>query len=411
MLWNVPRRAVLVRSPPKVGVAQLRRELKDWLERPQSGYEVLITERRRPVVHLNGIDIAPYLGRLVEQGHLSRPARSHCGASADPWLACFSAFAAGSSDTRSADLGVAVQGVSPMCRRVSSPMMVPRWGAARNPPSDTPDRRVEARTHFEEDRHKGPDHRREGDPEVTATSRNGSRTISTILFVVAAVLLAATVALGWFYGTHRSPDGHVMGQTATVSSDGYAIASPAIDLGGLPDEWIPTYFLGTFRVAAESDGEAPLFVGVGPSADVAAYLADVEYTEVTDIEAFGAEVIRIGSSERASRIEHTGSATPQPPASLDFWTVSTQGQGPQTLDWEPESGAWTLVIMNSDAASGVDITTSVGVNTPWILIGLVILGLMTLSTAIGAVILAVVASRRPAPATEPTSTQPSPLSG
>jgi hypothetical protein len=83
------------------------------------------------------------------------------------------------------------------------------------------------------------------------------------------------------------------------------------------------------------------------------------------------------------------------------------------LDWEPESGAWTLVIMNSDAASGVDITTSVAVNTPWIMIGLVILGLMTLLTAIGAVILAVVASRRPTPddVTEPTSTQPAPLTG
>jgi hypothetical protein len=232
------------------------------------------------------------------------------------------------------------------------------------------------------------------------------------LFIVTAGLLAATVALGWLYGTHRSPDGYVTGQPATVSSDGYAIASTEIDLGALPDEWIPSDFLGTFRVEAESDGGTPLFVGVGPSQEVAAYLADVEYTEVTDIEAFGGDVIRIGSSERASLIEHTGSATPQPPASLGFWTVSTEGEGLQMLDWEPESGAWTLVIMNSDAASGVDITTSVGVNTPWIMIGLVVLGLMTLFTAIGAVMLAVVASRRPAPrdATESTSTQPAPLS-
>jgi hypothetical protein len=232
-----------------------------------------------------------------------------------------------------------------------------------------------------------------------------------ILFVVAAALLAATVALGWFYGTHRSADGYVTGRTASVSSDGYAIASADVDLGALPDEWIPTTFLGTFRVEAESDGGTPLFIGVGPSEEVAAFLADVEYTEVTDVEAFGAEVIRIGSSERASLIEHAGSATPQPPASLGFWAVSTQGEDLQKLDWEPESGAWTLVIMNSDATSSVDISTSVGVNTPWIMIALVILGLMTLSTAIGAVTLAVVASRRPTPddATKQTPTQPAPL--
>lgn len=237
---------------------------------------------------------------------------------------------------------------------------------------------------------------------MTATTRNGPRTISTILFIVAAGLLAATVALGWLYGTHRSPDGYVTSQTATVSSDGYAIASTDIDFEALPDEWIPANFLGTFRVEAESDGETPLFIGVGPSEEVAAYLADVEHTEVT----------RFGSSGLVSYIEHDGSATPQPPASLAFWTVNTQGQGLQTLDWEPESGAWTLMIMNSDGAPGVEISTSVGVNTPWIMIGLVIFGLMTLFTAMGAVILAVVASRRPAPtdATEPTSTQPASLS-
>jgi hypothetical protein len=53
--------------------------LKDWLERPQSGDEVLITERRRPVAHLNGIDIAPYLGRLVEQGISADPPDLICG--------------------------------------------------------------------------------------------------------------------------------------------------------------------------------------------------------------------------------------------------------------------------------------------------------------------------------------------
>lgn len=55
----------------EVGVAQLRRELKDWLERAQSGDEVVITERGRPVARLSGIDIAPLLHRLAEQGQIS----------------------------------------------------------------------------------------------------------------------------------------------------------------------------------------------------------------------------------------------------------------------------------------------------------------------------------------------------
>lgn len=57
----------------EVGVAQLRRELKDWLERAQSGDEVVITERGRPVARLSGIDVAPLLDRLTEEGRISPP--------------------------------------------------------------------------------------------------------------------------------------------------------------------------------------------------------------------------------------------------------------------------------------------------------------------------------------------------
>jgi prevent-host-death family protein len=56
----------------EVGVAQLRRELKDWLERAQSGDEVVITDRGRPVARLTGIDTGSLLDRLADEGRLSR---------------------------------------------------------------------------------------------------------------------------------------------------------------------------------------------------------------------------------------------------------------------------------------------------------------------------------------------------
>jgi prevent-host-death family protein len=65
----------------EVGVAQLRRELKDWLDRAQSGDEVVITERGRPVARLSGVDTGPLLDRLADEGRISRaprrPARLH----------------------------------------------------------------------------------------------------------------------------------------------------------------------------------------------------------------------------------------------------------------------------------------------------------------------------------------------
>jgi prevent-host-death family protein len=56
----------------EVGVAQLRRELKDWLDRAQAGDEIVITERGRPVARLSGIDTGPLLDRLADEGRISR---------------------------------------------------------------------------------------------------------------------------------------------------------------------------------------------------------------------------------------------------------------------------------------------------------------------------------------------------
>jgi prevent-host-death family protein len=57
----------------EVGVAQLRRELKDWLERARAGDEVVVTERGRPIARLSGIDVAPLLDRLADEGRISAP--------------------------------------------------------------------------------------------------------------------------------------------------------------------------------------------------------------------------------------------------------------------------------------------------------------------------------------------------
>lgn len=219
---------------------------------------------------------------------------------------------------------------------------------------------------------------------MNAPTRVVLSAISTVLFIFAACMLAATLALGWLYGTQRSEEGFVESSDVSMSTDGYAITSADMDLGSLPEEWIPTNVVGKFQVRVQSESGSPLFVGVGPSREVGDFLADVEYAEVT----------RFGNRERLSYTEHAGSAIPQPPEELDFWTVSTEGSGPQTLNWEPESGEWTLVVMNSDAAPGLDISASLGVNTPWIPIGMWVLGVLTILVGAGAVVIAAIASKQ-----------------
>jgi preprotein translocase subunit SecG len=234
------------------------------------------------------------------------------------------------------------------------------------------------------------------------TTKTVLKVTSTLLFVFGAFMLAATIVLGWLYLTQRDAQGFVASPEVSMSTDGYAFTSTELDLGSLPEEWIPSSVVGTFQVRAQSESGASLFIGVGPSNDVSDFLADVSHSEVT----------RFGNQKRLSYSEHGGTQSPQPPTDLGFWTVSSQGAGQQTLDWEPESGQWTLVIMNSDAAEGLDIAASLGVKTPWILIGLLITGVLTLVIVAGAIVLSVLASKHSTPVdtSDTGSPQPAPLS-
>ncbi|HEU4320948.1 MAG TPA: hypothetical protein VFS66_12820 [Acidimicrobiia bacterium] len=208
--------------------------------------------------------------------------------------------------------------------------------------------------------------------------------LSTILFVIAACLLAATIFLGWLHRTQTSPDGFVTGPVVEMSTDGYAITSTDLDLGSFPDEWLPSAVVGTFQVGARSAGDSSLFLGVGPSSEVDQFLADVSHAEVT----------RFGSQSSLSYDEHAGSARPNPPSEVDFWVVNAEGPGQQTLDWEPEQGDWTLVVMNTDAAAGLDVSASIGAKTPWLPVGIWVTGMLAVLIAIGAVVIAVIASRQ-----------------
>ena len=93
-----------------------------------------------------------------------------------------------------------------------------------------------------------------------------------------------------------------------------------------------------------------MFVGVAPAADVDRYLA-------------GSGVRRAAStcgSRRCGRrrCPATGPGRRQPPADGPRWTVSASGSGEQTIDVPVRDGGQRLVIMNADAAAGVDVTAA-----------------------------------------------------
>jgi hypothetical protein len=100
------------------------------------------------------------------------------------------------------------------------------------------------------------------------------------------------------------------------------------------------------RVSASApEGDPPIFVGVGRSADVAAYLDGAERSADLLFSAPGGGGVS-AAAPPDPRI-------PAPPAEQAFWAASSAGRGEQSIEWGVEGGAWTFVVMRADGARGV----------------------------------------------------------
>ncbi len=118
------------------------------------------------------------------------------------------------------------------------------------------------------------------DPAARAPSRparTGRLILSALTGFVGLLLALAGIALISVHLTARDDDGYYTADT-TLQSDGYAITTQTINLGGV----VPDDLLGTVRIRAEADGGKPLFVGIAETADAERYLRGVEQSEIDD---------------------------------------------------------------------------------------------------------------------------------
>jgi hypothetical protein len=243
------------------------------------------------------------------------------------------------------------------------------------------------------------------DPAATASAAPSSPPVGRIvltvagalLVVVALVLGAVGAVLVWAHATQRDADGYFTSDTGRLETLSHAITSDEVDLGTRPGAGDRTLDLGdlaTVRLSAAPTTDEPVFVGIGPERDVARYLDGVARAEITDLDL---------DPFRATYRFSAGGAPDEAPGDEDFWVASAEGPGPQTLEWDLESGRWTAVVMNADGSAGVGVEASAGVKADWVLpagIGLLV-GAAVLAIA-GAVLLVVGAAglgrRVPAPA-------------
>jgi hypothetical protein len=227
--------------------------------------------------------------------------------------------------------------------------------------------------------------------------------LGSLIALFAIGLLVAGGAVVWATGTHRAADGFITSSTTEVSTESYALTSTHLDLGAVRNDWLPASWLATIQVTASSRGDAPLFIGIGSSDDVAEYLDDVAHDEITRI-----------SDGDVTYLRHEGAGVTAIPLEQAFWVASSQGLGPQNLVWDIEPGQWTVLIMNADATPNVAVAASAGARTPWLAVAIVILFLGgLLGAAVGALILflafkrpATVTADGPTPAAQPMATVP-----
>jgi hypothetical protein len=206
--------------------------------------------------------------------------------------------------------------------------------------------------------------------------------VAAILALVSFGMIVGGGVLTWASATQRDADGFLTSTDYDFTSPAYAIVSEEVDLGSRPGDWFPDDFIDV-RLTATSN--TPVFIGIGPSDDVDAYLGSVARDEVDEL--------GVGSDDVTFR-SRDGAAPAGAPGAQTFWVASAEGAGTQSVTWEVDSGSWSAVLMNADASQGIAAEFSAGAKIPILIaiaVGLLIFGVLL---GIGAALLLVWAVRR-----------------
>ncbi len=225
--------------------------------------------------------------------------------------------------------------------------------------------------------------------------------MGAVLALVAALFFLGGAALTAIYATQRDADGFFTTPTERFDTSTFAITSPKIDLGAKPgsDDRVPDLGgLATIRIESRPATEGSVFVGIGEEEDVENYLDGVADAEISDVD--------VAPFSVSYDFERGDDTRPGRPSDQDFWAASSEGSDTKELEWELESGNWSIVMMNADATAGVSVDASVGAKADWVLplgigllIGGTVLGLIAIALIVfGAVGLSRYGTWEPAPA-------------
>ena len=193
-----------------------------------------------------------------------------------------------------------------------------------------------------------------------------------LVFLVAGGLVAGGVTLAVAQGTVKDDAGFYMSGEQEFQTAAHAIVSGNLETK-IADgaQFVPDQLLGDTKLTVTPLDDEAVFVGIGPTTEVEAYLADVAHTTVVDL---GTTVERGG--EPVYR-DAPGAAPTTAPAGAVTWAAQSEGTGTQEVVWALEDGDWTVLAMNADGSPDVAVEVSTGAQFPavgWVIAILLSLG-------------------------------------
>jgi hypothetical protein len=179
--------------------------------------------------------------------------------------------------------------------------------------------------------------------------------LGALMLLTSSALLTGGLVLLLADEAARDGDGYITSATVRVESPGSAVLTEeiVIDNESIVVD-LPERIVGTVKVAASAE-RGDVFVGIGESEDVDAYLDGIARSIMLD---------PTGNDGSPTYDVIEGDAPTRPPGSEDFWLASAQGPGRQTATLTPEEGGWTVVVMNADGSNPVAADVEVGATVP-----------------------------------------------
>ncbi|MGC5015700.1 DUF4389 domain-containing protein [Streptosporangium sp. DT93] len=178
---------------------------------------------------------------------------------------------------------------------------------------------------------------------------------SLLAFCALGAAIAGTGAL--VLGSARGPDGFVDTGIERVNTSTYALTVEDVEIEGQGVGFVSDA-VGPLRVQV-AGANGPVFVGIAPHGEVAAYLDGVAHDRVTHL------TFSPGPDDGARPVRVPGRVPATRPGAQPFWTAQAEGMGRQTLTWDIRPGEWTLVVMNADASARVSADVRLGAPLAW----------------------------------------------